>query len=96
MIELHSFSSFEEISLASKFALIVIGILSTLVTVLFVLRYGMKSHYKMTNSDYAIAMILSFIACIIFPVIGNGGWNWFVITGVCAGMIFLKSIKHLT
>lgn len=33
MIELHSFSSFEEISLASKFALIVIGILSTLVTV---------------------------------------------------------------
>ena len=73
MIELHSFSSFEEISLASKFALIVIGILSTLVTVLFILRYGIKSHYKMTNSDYAIAMILSFIACMIFPVIGNGG-----------------------
>ncbi len=46
MIELHSFSSFEEISLASKFALIVIGILSTLVTVLFILRYGIKSHYK--------------------------------------------------
>lgn len=72
MIQLHSFSSFEEISLASKFALIMIGILSTLFTVLFMLRYGIKSHYKMTNSDYAIAMILSFIACIIFPVIGNG------------------------
>ncbi len=43
MIQLHSFSSFEEISLASKFALIVIGILSTLVTVLFMLRYGIKS-----------------------------------------------------
>ena len=96
MIELHSFSSFGDISLTSKIVLVIIGILSTLVTILFMLRYGMKSDYKMNINDYAIAVILSFIACMIFPVIGNGGWNWFVIKGVCTGMIFLKSIKHLS
>lgn len=46
MIELHSFSSFGDISLTSKIVLVIIGILSTLVTILFMLRYGMKSDYN--------------------------------------------------
>lgn len=94
-MQLHSFNKFSEISFLSKITLILICVSLTLATINFVIKYAYKNSYKLNFYDYLIAIILSSIACLIFPIMQNGGWNWFAITGICTGMIFLKSIKHL-
>ena len=94
-MQLYDFDNFSDISLLSKIALISICIFLTLATVKFVLKYEYKDSYRLNLYDYIIAIIMSVIACILFRIIQNGGWNWFAITGICTGMIFLKSIRHL-
>lgn len=94
-MQLYGFDKFSEIFLLSKIALISICILLTLATINFVIKYGYKNSYQLNLYDYLIAIILSGITCLIFPIMQNGGWNWFAMTGICTGMIFIKSIKHL-
>lgn len=94
-MQLYDFDKFSEISFLSKTILVLICILLTLATIKFVIRYVYKNSYKLNLYDYLIATFLSSIACLIFPIMQNGGWNWFAITGICTGMIFVKSIKHL-
>ena len=94
-MQLDDFDKFSEISFLSKTVLVLICILLTLATIKFVIRYTYKNSYKLNIYDYLIAISLSGIACLIFPIMQNGGWNWFAITGIFTGMIFVKSIKHL-
>lgn len=94
-MQLYNFDNFLEISLFSKTILILICLSLTLITINFFIRYIYINSYKLNIYDYVIAILLSSIACLLFPIMQNGGWNWFAITGIFTGMVFLKSIKHL-